>query len=68
MLFWGRRPVPPTGAGLWPITTCVQRDQEDTSRMQREELRLVWQTNQVLLRARYYRGRVYLPRDRWESG
>jgi hypothetical protein len=34
---------------------------EDTSRMPREELRAIWQTNRVMLKADYYRGRVYYP-------
>jgi hypothetical protein len=34
---------------------------EDNSRIPREELRAIWQTNRVLLKADYYRGRVYYP-------
>ena len=33
----------------------------DTSSMQRSELRRVWETNNTLLKASYYRGRLYYP-------
>jgi len=39
---------------------CTARP-EDNSRMPREEVRAIWQTNRVLLKADYYRGRVYYP-------
>ncbi|HEY5911119.1 MAG TPA: hypothetical protein VJA21_11000 [Verrucomicrobiae bacterium] len=37
------------------------RGTADTSSMQRSDLRLLWETNNTLLKASYYRGRLYYP-------
>ena len=40
----------------------IRTDSPGTNpRMLREEIRTIWQTNRVLLKADYYRGRVYYP-------